>query len=293
MTPLQKIEVPFPIHLYIKRDDLIHPFVTGNKWRKLKYNLQSILDQRKKGIITFGGAFSNHIYATAAAAHEKGIGSVGIIRGEYDANNPTIQYAQSQGMKLHFVSRSAYKEKEDSEEILTIINQYPSYSVIPEGGANTLAIKGVSDIQLELSKQINNPYSIITAVGTGATLVGLSQDKAVEVIGIPVLKSQRIIEDLAVNLNLQIEDSNIRLFHNFHRGGYARHDDTLIKFINDFHETYSIPLDPIYTGKAMMGLYHLCENGYFAKDSHVVFLHTGGLQGNVGFKYRFPGKLSF
>lgn len=271
MTPLQKIEVPFSIHLYVKRDDLIHPFVTGNKWRKLKYNLQTIIENGKKGIITFGGAFSNHIYATAAAASENNIGSAAIIRGERDELNPTIQYAEAQGMEMHFVSRRSYREKEQNAEILNIIRQYPTYQLVPEGGANTLAIKGVADIQLELNEQLKTSYTIVTAVGTGATLVGLSRDKSAKVIGIPVLKSDRILEDLETNLGIPIEDSNIQLIHDFHRGGYARHDDILIKFINDFYNTHAIPLDPIYTGKAMMGLYNLFENGYFSKDTHVVF----------------------
>ena len=156
-SPIQRIQMSLldeqGIELYIKREDLIHPTVSGNKWRKLKKNIETILNEKYSGIITFGGAFSNHIYSTAAAAHLMGIQSVGIIRGEEDEQNPTLQFAKDKGMKLHFVSRSDYRQKEQSESIQLLLKDYPNYWLLPEGGSNQLGLEGCYEVGEELQRQ--------------------------------------------------------------------------------------------------------------------------------------------
>lgn len=267
------------VRLFIKRDDMIHPDVSGNKWRKLLGNIEHINNERFSGIVTFGGAFSNHIYATAAVAKLLELNSVGIIRGEFDENNPTLAYARNQGMKLHFVSRSEYREKENSPTIKKILNQYPSYHLVPEGGSNAYAFSGLKTLAKEL-KSIS--YDILTvAAGTGTTSLGMIkyQDKMVEVY--PVLKG----DFLKKLISEKIENRPFKYIDNSHLGGYAKTNDSYILWLNKFYHQHGIKLDPIYNGKVLYQLFSRIQEEKYLPGTNIVHIHTGGLQGIAAYNY--------
>lgn len=290
-TPLDKIEddllLSRQVNLYLKRDDLIHREISGNKWRKLKYNLMAAREQGCGTLLTFGGAFSNHIAATAAAAREYGFKAIGIIRGDElnPASNPTLQHAHELGMLLKFVSREGYKKRNEEQYLDQLKKEYGDFYLIPEGGSNALAVKGCA----EIIKEINIDFqTIATAVGTGGTMAGLVCGLAGEasVLGISVLKGARYLLDEVKRL--AIENScekrmNWEINHEYHLGGYARFNDKLIEFINQFKAKHGIQLDPVYTGKMMMGIYDLINHNYFEPNTTIVALHTGGLQGIEGY----------
>ncbi len=267
--------------VYLKPEYLIHPSVSGNKYRKLKYNLEKAQLKSAKGLLTFGGAFSNHIAATAAAGLELNIPTVGLIRGEelqYQiANNPTLKYAKSCGMHLEFVSRATYKNKTDPVYLQALSETFKGYYIIPEGGTNALAIKGCQEILTtkDLSFDV-----ICCAVGTGGTLAGLinSSLPTQKIIGFPALKGSFLKQDIC---KFAIQ-SNWELWEDYHFGGYAKVDSKLIKFMNEFKLSYNIPLDPIYTAKMMYGLFEGIRSGRISKSARVLAIHTGGLQGIAG-----------
>lgn len=275
-SPIQEIKSDFleahGISLHVKREDMIHPLISGNKWRKLKYNLS----ERPEGIITFGGAFSNHIHATAAAGKLYHIPTVGIIRGEYDPHNPTISDCENMGMKCHFVSRSNYRLKEASPEVQKIIALYPDNTLIPEGGSNEKAIQGVE----ELGDEIDGSYDYIAlAAGTGATARGLISTREESFLIFSTLK----VKDMYAAYDITLEE-RIHLIDDYHFGGYGKTDDTLIQFINEFYDQHAIPLDPIYNGKVAYGLMDMIQKGKL-KDCSILWIHTGGLQGIQAYNY--------
>ena len=276
------------IKLFLKREDLLHSQISGNKWRKLKYNLQAAIDQGQKKLLTFGGAYSNHIYATAAAAKEVGLDSIGVIRGERsEPLNATLAFAEQAGMHLHFVSRSLYREKEEAFFIKNIHEQFGDFYLVPEGGSNTLAVKGCTEIVEEIDTEFDY---LCTAVGTGGTIAGLiaSEQKA-KVIGFSALKGDFLQNDVKKLLNEYSYAGNVNWLINneYHFGGYAKFKPELIDFIKSFKQKHNIQLDPVYTGKMLFGIYDLIEKDYFDNDSTIVALHTGGLQGLAGFKERY------
>ncbi len=286
--PLQKITDPTisssGVNLYVLRLDKTHPHISGNKWYKLKYNMEEVKRQKAEVVLTFGGAYSNHIAATAAAGKEYGIKTIGIIRGEeLDENkNPTLRFAKECGMQLRFVSREEYR-KIKIDPANYPIAQSPNYYIIPEGGTNAPAIKGCTKI----ASLIDIPFDYVCcACGTGGTLAGItiSLKEKQQAIGFSVLKApgyhkEEIIKWLAhfhiyTSANLHIEE-------NYHFGGYGKHTPELLKFISDFEDQNGIPLDQVYTGKMMFGVYDLIRKNYFPKDSTVIAIHTGGLQGKL------------
>lgn len=272
------------ISLAVKREDLLHPTISGNKWRKLKFNLKYALDNRIETIITFGGAFSNHIYSTAAACKELGLKSVGLIRGDYDKHNPTTMFARKCGMELRFIDRLSYKEKENSDVVKSILSQYSNYILIPEGGSNDLAIEGLH----ELSNEINaTKYSIIlVSAGTGSTASGilsnLHPDKELWVFS--SLKSnylkQEILEKTPASKHQQL-----RFISDYHFRGYGKTTPELINFINDFKAQTGIPTDPIYNGKLIAGFHDMIEQGQAINSNSYLWIHTGGLQGIAAYNY--------
>ena len=287
------------VNLLIKREDLLHPFVSGNKFRKLKYNLVEAKRQNASRLITFGGAYSNHILAVAAAGYENNFQTTGIIRGEETQPlNPTLAKAQNSfGMKLYYANRSSYRTKSKEDDLLHMlgINCRHTY-IIPEGGTNTLAVKGCAEIVEDL--QID-PDFICCSCGTGGTLAGIicAVNAKTKVTGFSALKGDFLKDDIeklvnACNNNKHDNNKSINWEVNtdFHFGGYAKFNDRLIEFINHFRTSHGIPLDPIYTGKMMYGIYALMKSGYFKKGDTVLAIHTGGLQGIEGFNQRF-GKL--
>ena len=279
------------LQLFIKREDVIHPYVSGNKWRKLKYNLEEAKQQGFSKLLTFGGAFSNHIYATAAAAKEAGLVSVGIIRGEELARKPlnkTLTFSHEQGMRLHFVSRADYREKTALSFLNILKEQFGDFYLIPEGGTNPLAIKGTTEILNDDTKV----YDYITAsVGTGGTIAGIitAAEPHQQVVGFSALKGDflfaevnRLITEndgLWGHKSWKATDANWHLKTNYHCGGYAKTPDYLMAFIEAFEKKHQVLLDPIYTGKMMYGIYDLIESGYFKRGSQILAIHTGGLQG--------------
>ena len=275
--------------VYLKPEYLIHPKVSGNKFRKLKYNLQKAQSENYKGILTFGGAFSNHIAATAAAGQALNIPTVGVIRGEeLDSKidqNPTLRYAKSCGMHLEFVSRSDYKDKTTPEYLKTLLETFKDFYIIPEGGTNALAIKGCQEILTESDQQFD---LICCSVGTGGTLTGLinSSLPSQKIIGFPALKGGFLNEDICKFAT----QSNWELWEAYHFGGYAKVDSKLITFMNHFKATYNIPLDPVYTAKLMYGIFDAIQTGQIPKEAKVLAIHTGGLQGIEGMNLRLKQK---
>lgn len=283
MSDIFKITLPFQtsIQLYIKREDLLHPIISGNKFRKLKYNIVEAKKQNKASLLTFGGAYSNHIVAVAGAGKEYGFQTVGVIRGEelkdkIDAN-PTLKMAQALGMTFKFIDRTTYRTKTASHFIELLNNEFNDFYLIPEGGTNELAIKGCEEI---LSNETSDFNYICTSVGTGGTISGLinSSNEIQKIIGFSSLKGDFLKNDISKFVN----KSNWNIICEYHFGGYGNVTDELIQFINDFYLKTGIPLDPIYTGKMMYGIFDLIEKKYFPEESKILAIHTGGLQGIVG-----------
>lgn len=294
-SPVVQIHDPFfqkkKVTVWVKRDDLIHPLIMGNKWRKLKYNLLHARENGFEGIITMGGAFSNHIAATASACRENGLKSIGLIRGDElnETSNKTLRQAVSHGMELRFVSRATYRNtKLNFEEY---VSGCPAYFGIPEGGTNNFAIKGCAEIVQELEI----PYHyLITPVGTGGTMAGLLKGLRGEkkLLGISVLKGEFVKNDFAQLIQEnKIPYKNYQLFTNFHFGGYGKVNPELIELINRTKSDFDLSLDPIYTGKMYFGIKALIEKDLFAPGSDIVILHTGGLQGIDGFNEKHQKKI--
>lgn len=296
LSPIQEIVseelTRSQLRLFVKRDDLLHPHISGNKWRKLKYNLQQAYEEGYQQLLTFGGAYSNHIAATAAAGQEFGFQTIGIIRGEATQPlNPTLQFAQACGMRLHFVSRIAYKSQ---KEVLAaeIQEQVGSCYVLPEGGTNCLAVKGCAELVSEVHLQVHNkPDYYCLACGTGGTTAGIitALQDGQQAIGFSALKGdflQREVEQLLQQF-CQKKYSNWQINTTYHFGGYAKFKPELLAFMASFQHRFGIPLDPIYTGKLFFGLFDLIKTGYFPAGSTIVAVHTGGLQGVAGFQERF------
>ncbi|MBJ6369787.1 1-aminocyclopropane-1-carboxylate deaminase/D-cysteine desulfhydrase [Snuella sedimenti] len=269
------------IELFIKREDRIHPFVSGNKYRKLKYNL---IEAEKKGVktlLTFGGAFSNHIAAVAAAGKDFGFRTIGVIRGEELSNkiadNPTLGFAKDCGMIFKFVSRDVYRAKTTESFIEDLKTEFGTFYLIPEGGTNALAIKGCEEILVDADAAFD---FICTAVGTGGTISGLinCSKTSQQVLGFPALKGDFLKEDISKFAT----KSNWKLLTDYHFGGYAKINESLVRFINAFKKGNNIALDPVYTGKMMFGILDLIDRGFFPKGSKILAIHTGGLQGISG-----------
>lgn len=279
---LQKIEIKNPnLELFIKREDLIHPLISGNKFRKLKYNLLQAKAENQTTLLTFGGAFSNHILAVACAGFEHNFKTIGIIRGEELIDkineNPTLKKAQELGMQFKFVSREWYRTKNENESIEQLKNEFGGFYLLPEGGTNELAIKGCEEI---LTNEDEIFTHICCSIGTGGTISGIinSSFSGQQVIGFPSLKGDFISKEIS---NF-VHKANWNIISDYHFGGYGKISDELIRFINDFYSQHKIPLDPIYTGKMMFGIDDLIKNNYFPKGSKILAIHTGGLQGING-----------
>ena len=262
----------------IKREDLVHPQVSGNKFRKLKYNISEAITNNYASLLTFGGAYSNHIAATAVAGKMAGIKTIGVIRGEELAGNhqtnPTLMNAIKNGMQLYFVSREHYSLKHTEAFLQQLKEKFGDFFLVPEGGTNTLAVKGCSEILTQKDKDFNY---IAASVGTGGTLAGLvmGAHKNQSVVGYSALKGifqKKEIQKYTSKTNYTITDT-----HCF--GGYAKIDSSLIRFMNNFKDETGILLDPVYTGKLLYGIVEDIKNGRFAENSRILAIHTGGLQG--------------
>jgi 1-aminocyclopropane-1-carboxylate deaminase len=290
-TPILKIEDPLikdsGIKLFIKREDLNHPELSGNKWHKLKYNLIAAKEKGYDSLLTFGGTYSNHIYATAAAGNLFGFKTIGIIRGEEQLPlNPTLSFALSKGMKIHYVNRKAYREKNSIEFIKHLRQKFGNFYLVPEGGTNKLAVKGVSEIISNIDLDFDY---ICCACGTGGTLAGLvtGLNGRKKALGFSVLKGGGFLLDDVEKLiyeSVGQKYNNWDINLDFHFSGYAKINSELIEFIERFQKITSIPIEPIYTGKLLFGIYNLILNNYFNNGTNILVIHTGGLQGLMGMK---------
>lgn len=278
--PIVEIPMSKNCRLFIKREDLIHPEISGNKYWKLFYNVNDYLAESPVNptIATFGGAYSNHIYAVSALGKELKIKTFGIIRGEELAENfienPTLSQAARNGMNLRFVSRTDYRKKEKIVENLK--KELPEALIIPEGGTNQSAVEG---IRFMLNDETREFDYLCCAVGTGGTLAGISKfaENKQKVLGLKVVKDDSLenrIYELSGKRNFELLDASEK--------GYGSFSDETIRFINDFYAKFRIPLEPIYTGKALKKLSELIENDYFPAESKILFFHTGGLQAIAG-----------
>ncbi|WP_290698064.1 pyridoxal-phosphate dependent enzyme [Lacinutrix sp.] len=287
----QRINLPNKIglELFIKREDAIHPIVSGNKYRKLKYNIEAARSEAKNTLLTFGGAYSNHIAAVAEAGRIYNFKTIGVIRGEELASkineNTTLKYAKDCGMDFKFISRIDYRNKEDLNFIENLKNEYGDFYLIPEGGTNTLAIKGCEEILTEADSSFNY---ICASAGTGGTLAGLinCSKPSQQVLGFSALKGDFLKEDISKFA----KQDNWQLITDYHFGGYAKINTELVAFINEFKTLNNIQLDPVYTGKMLFGIQDLIAKNYFPEGSRILVIHTGGLQGITGMNSRLKQK---
>jgi len=291
-SPIQEIEDDLlrgsGIRLFLKREDLIHKYVSGNKWRKLKYNLIEAAGSGHSTLLTFGGAYSNHIHATAVAAREAGFRSIGMIRGEETIPlNSTLEFATGCGMELYYLSRESYRNRNEAGLIGCLKEKFGKFYLLPEGGSNLLALKGCTEIIDEIDMEYD---MICVPVGTGGTLAGIISGLKgrKKVIGYSMLKENFLGEEVKKLIRLnQCDYFNWEICADYHFGGYAKFDMSLIEFINRFRRTTGIALDPVYTGKMMYGIYKMIEEGKFGDFKNILAIHTGGLQGIAGFNQRF------
>ena len=280
LIPIIQIPLQKNIQLFLKREDIIHAQISGNKYWKLFYNINSFLDQNpeKPFVITFGGAFSNHIVATAALGKEYKLKALGVIRGEELQEkwqeNPTLKLAHQNGMDFRFVTREEYRDKETLTQILE--KEFPHALIIPEGGTNEHAVEG---IRFMLNEETKSFDYLCTAVGTGGTIAGISKfaEENQKVLGFKVVDDQSLY-----NKVLKLSDNNNFELIEAHEGKYGKITDENIRFINDFKQKYGIQLDPIYTGKMMRKLFEMIKENYFPEGSKILAFHTGGLQGISG-----------
>lgn len=277
--PSPTIELPIlhdhDYQVFIKRDDLIHSDIGGNKWRKLKYNIQAYLQGGFDGIITFGGPFSNHLRATAAVCEALAIPCFGIVRAyTKELKNSTLRDCRSFGMEIVPVSHDLYAQRYETAIWKGRTDLRKPY-LIPEGGSNDLALKGCREIISELEFM---PDYVFLPIGTAATLAGISPMGSFKVFGVSPFKENKVHIPYIVRISPPFE-----ILYDFSMKGYGRFDSSLVAYINDFWLRYQIPLDPIYNGKAMMALESMIKNKVFSDGSKILFIHTGGLQGIRGF----------
>jgi len=292
-TPLTEIIDPIlidkQIKLFIKREDLNDKFISGNKWYKLKYNLNEAEKLGYKNLLTFGGAFSNHIHATAAAGKKYGFKTIGVIRGEEHLPlNPTLSFAIENGMLIEYLDRKSYRNKYGDELIKRLKNKYGDFYLIPEGGSNHLAIKGCAEIIPAIDIKFD---FICSACGTGGTLAGLilGLNSKSFALGFSVLKGGEFLYQNIRNLISHYQKDNLKNWQinlEYHFGGYAKINSELVKFCNDFEQRHNIPIEPIYTGKMFYGIFDLIKQDFFSKNVTIVAIHSGGLQGLDGLKFR-------
>lgn len=296
-SPLQFLGNIRGVELWIKHDDLIHPQVSGNKWRKLKYYLRDFRESGKEMILTFGGAFSNHIAATAALGKMAGIPTKALVRGEEVQSNPTLDFCREQGMEIEAIPRKRYDTKDDPAFLQMMEETLPEVYIIPEGGKGPLGVKGCTEIMDE----VEEPFDYVcAAAGTGTTMAGLLLgDYRARFLCFPALKGgiflkraiARHILDFKSSFSTKHDEKvlvneRLTIHENYHFGGYAKVTPELIGFMNTFYEKYGVPLDPVYTGKMMCGIFDLIEKGEIPAGKKLLALHTGGLQGIKGMNQR-------
>lgn len=268
------------IEVAMLRLDLIHPVVQGNKWYKLRYNIDKALEEGYTRLLTFGGVYSNHLSATAGAAQAYGLPCIGIVRGDEGTITPTMRQCHDMGMELYFISRQDYKRKNDPDFLAGLAEQFDQPYIIPEGGANEAGRLGAERIEWEIPEGYTH---VCVSVGTGTTLVGLRNalPLGVRLCGYAPMKQGAYLEhELRPHLR-QGKDASWTITDNWHFGGFGKSTDELLSFMNEFYTIHHIPLDIIYTAKMMYGIQQQLREGYFPAGSRILCIHTGGLQGNA------------
>lgn len=286
-SPVEELKLPLfekkKVTVKVKRDDMMHPFISGNKWRKLKHTLKDAQEKQKTKLVTFGGAWSNHLLATACAGAKFGFQTKAFIRGE-EVNNPVLAMCKIFGMELRFVDRTTYRNK---ESIFSHHETENEAYFIDEGGRSALGMLGCSELMAELDEDFDH---VVLACGTGTTLAGISKGcqqymPNCKTHGIPVLKGGNFLYDDISALGIDLNAYSLHL--DYHFGGYAKSTPTLTSFIKEVSSTTGVLLETIYTGKAFYGLCDLVENDYFAPGQKILFIHTGGLTGLLGMYEKF------
>lgn len=286
-SPVEVLELALlrerKVHVSVKRDDLIHPFISGNKWRKLKYILKRATEAQKSTLVTFGGAWSNHLLATACAGAKFGFKTYGFVRGE-QVQNPVLAMCKLYGMELHFVDRTSYRDKKKLYD-----QNFPEQDAvyIDEGGFGTDALQGCAEIVQELQHEYDH---IFVASGTGTTVAGLvrgvlKQNLATRVHSVPALKGGNFLKSDVQSLG--VDPETITFHTDYHFGGYAKHTPELLVFVKDFVQRTGIMIEPTYTGKVFYALLDLVQKNYFDPGDRILILHTGGLTGFLGMYEKF------
>ncbi len=295
---LQQLELPSPvtqihsplldekrIQLFIKRDELIHPVIQGNKWRKLKYNLQHAIDTGHHSVLSFGGAWSNHLHALAAASQLCELNSIGIIRGEAPSPlNPCLTDMQNCGMQLEYISRKAYREKTNDNFLQQLKEKYGDIYIVPEGGNNAAGIQGCA----ELLDELEDTYDYICCEsGSGtmlSSLISHNKNPGTCIMGFAVMKNPNLQEEIEAQLHkLPDTKSSWQLIHDYHFGGFAKNTTELIDFIQQFKQQHTIQLEPVYSAKMLFGIMDMISRDQFKTGAKILAIHGGGLQGLRGF----------
>ncbi len=275
------------VELSVLRLDLMHPLVNGNKWFKLKYNLLEAKQKNFTTLLTFGGAYSNHIFATAATGNLLGFRTIGVIRGEEKLPlNPTLSFAVEQGMQLVYLNRETYRQRNTPQLQQDLQQRFGEVFVIPEGGSNDLGVRGCT----EIINQAAAYDTVCVACGTGTTVAGIvhSLHLGQRAIAFPVLKNGEFLTPEIENLlkNLSTPQASWELICNYHFGGYAKVNNELRLFSQQFQQEHGVPLDYVYTAKMFYGVMDLLQQGFFPPGDRLLLIHTGGLQGNISIDER-------
>lgn len=286
-SPIQKIESEIfkehNLNVFIKRDDLIHPFISGNKWRKTKYLLNDIISNGHSTALTFGGAFSNHIHAFSYACKNSGLKSIGVIRGEELKNKPlnkTLQFAVENGMELIFVSREEYRNRYDINYCNNLSEEHNAY-IVPEGGTTSFVKEGFAEMLNEVRETVDNATYFVPC-GSGGTIAGINSNLFTneKIYGVNVVKgNEAALESVIKEIS---ENNNYIILNDYNFGGYAKYNDDLVEFMNSFEKEYNIEIESVYSGKMFFSFFDLVKKG-FLKNENIVLVHTGGLQGKRNF----------
>ncbi|MCY7296147.1 1-aminocyclopropane-1-carboxylate deaminase/D-cysteine desulfhydrase [Alteromonas sp. a30] len=292
-SPVNPIQLPvlqdYDVTLEVKRDDLLHPIISGNKWRKLQGHLQRVLNAKTQNdspisaLLSFGGGFSNHLHALGYCCYQLHMPFTAIVRGNYTSHfTPMLEDLQAWGTTIQFVDKKTYQRRYEPDYLRLLSHEHPKTRIIPEGGSDDLVLKGVASMLDEIEDLDEYEY-LLCPVASGGTLAGIAQGLAernsrCQVIGIAMLKGDTYLENLVRQL-LPNEYPMPRIIHDFHCGGYAKCPTQLATFCDNFAEQTHIPVEPVYSGKLFYAIMQLIEQGFFPKGSRLLALHTGGLQG--------------
>lgn len=286
-SPIHPISLLLPQHgheVFVKRDDLLHPIISGNKWRKLQGHLHAIIESQTSHCISFGGGFSNHLHALGYCCYQLGVSLTAMVRGDYSHQlTPMLQDLTSWGVKLAFVNKITYQKRNEKAYLAELMQESPGARIIPEGGSDALALAGVSALLDEVSPNLDDYDFLLCPVASGGTLAALAKglkerQSRCQLIGIAMLKGEGYLEELVQSL-LPVDVATPRILHDFHCGGYAKRPDYLEHFCQAMNKKGSVPVEPVYSGKLFYAIEQLIQKGYFPKNSRILALHTGGLQG--------------